>query len=128
MKNQVGMICFIFPRSDHVVVPTDDMKFIFWHERPSYEEVEQDRLDFVSRFPIEKILQMKIDEYVAGKPDPKTGDVDRTTFCYILERGLLFFGGIGGTPAIKFGIYYSKSKKDYVYKGDFNSSDEALLQ
>ncbi len=32
MKNQIGMICFICPCSDSVVVPTDDVKFILRHE------------------------------------------------------------------------------------------------
>ena len=60
-------------------------------------------------------MNMQVDEYVAGKPDPQTGRVNKSTFCYLLEFGLSSFGGIGGRKARKFGIYYSKESNQYVY-------------
>ena len=63
-----------------------------------------ERSSFVSDFPIDKIQSMKLDEYVPGKPDSKTGQVDKTTFCYRLERSLPWQGRHPGSSSTK--IWY----------------------
>lgn len=87
---------------------------------------KQEHEMFVTRFPLENIPQMQIDEYVAGKLDPQTGRANRSTFCYLLEFGLPSFGGIGGRSANKFGIYYSNSAHAYVYDKKYPSPEEAF--
>ena len=57
---------------------------------------------------------MKIDEYVAGKHDPQSNEVNKTTFCYRLELELGILSGIGGTIALKFGIYFNKKNKTMI--------------
>ena len=71
---------------------------------------------------------MDIDEYIIGKPDPDTGLPRKSTFCYHLENGLLSdFGGIAGTPADKFGIYFDKENLRYVYDdAKFSTLQEAF--
>jgi hypothetical protein len=91
------------------------------------ELIEKEHNMFVERFPIENIVNIKLDEYVAGKPDPQTGGVNRSTFCYLLEFGTDTFGGIGGRQAKKFGIHYDKVLREYIYnKEKYTSVDEAF--
>lgn len=85
----------------------DKNKSLFDPDRITSEEREKLRSSFVSDFPIDEILEMKLDDYVAGKHDPISNQVDRSTFCYRLERGLSGLGGISGVVAQKFGIYFN---------------------
>lgn len=57
---------------------------------------EGGRIDFVSKFPIDQIGKLQIDEYVAG--------TDKNSFSYWLEFKKILFG-IGGGNASKFGLY-----------------------
>lgn len=87
----------------------------------------KDHQMFVTRFPMENITNIQLDEYVAGKPDPQTGLVNKSTYCYLLEFGLPSFGGIGGRHAGKFGIHYNKKLNEYVYdKRKYSSPEEAF--
>lgn len=65
---------------------------------------EKMRKEFIKKFPKEKLLDLKVEEYI--------GYGDKTTFCYFLEFGNLTMG-IGGGNATKFGIYANKNK-DYI--------------
>ena len=86
-----------------------------------------ERSSFVSDFPIDKIQSMKLDEYVPGKPDSKTGQVDKTTFCYRLERSLPWQGSIQGVVAQKFGIYFNREENTYKYnKQKYDSLEKAF--
>jgi hypothetical protein len=66
---------------------------------------EKGRLDFIAKFPLGSLLQLKLDEYVLG--------TDKESFCYWLEfkkiddNFILF--GIGGGNSSKFGLYKSKN-------------------
>ena len=57
---------------------------------------ESGRIEFVSKFPIDQIGKLQIDEYVAG--------TDKNSFSYWLEFKKILFG-IGGGNASKFGLY-----------------------
>jgi len=57
---------------------------------------ENGRLSFISKFPLDKIKDLNIDEYVQG--------TDENSFCYWLEFKKILFG-IGGGNASKFGVY-----------------------
>jgi len=65
---------------------------------------EKGRLDFVTKFPIDRISELSLDEYVLG--------TDKESFCYWLEfkkiEDTVILFGIGGGNASKFGLYKSK--------------------
>jgi MoxR-like ATPase len=93
-----------------------------WKEKTNREEEQE----FATKFPINELENLEIDNYVQGKPDPSTKDTNRNTFCYILEQGLHASGSIPG-PADKFGIYYdNKIRHDYAFTKDHTSSEEAF--
>lgn len=70
---------------------------------------EKRRKDFVRRFPVSRIRNMNIDEYVQGR------GVQEDNFCYELEWTLGALGKINGAPCTKFGIYYSRKRDKYEY-------------
>jgi len=73
---------------------------------------------FVKDFPPSKIASLRLDEYVIGK------GADNPSFCYRLERELDDLGRITGSPAIKFGVYYSKSTGNYLHAKKWGESVE----
>ncbi|MCR9064374.1 MAG: AAA family ATPase [Cytophagales bacterium] len=76
--------------------------------KDNIDKRENDRQSFVSKFPIDTIKDLSIDEYVQG--------TDENSFCYWLEfKNILF--GIGGGNASKFGIYKAKDGKYYTSYG-----------
>ncbi|MFA6322933.1 MAG: DUF3883 domain-containing protein [Candidatus Buchananbacteria bacterium] len=78
-----------------------------------FKAVEKLRLDFVSKFPINKIQEISIDEYVIGKGSHES-------FCYILENSLKPYGDIHGATSKKFGIYYGVEGDDKIRKYRIN--------
>jgi 5-methylcytosine-specific restriction protein B len=70
------------------------------------ESKEKGRLEFISKFPLALIQNIKADEYCLGTSED--------SFCYWLEFKEILFG-IGGGNASKFGIY--KSKDGNYYEG-----------
>ena len=92
------------------------------------KQIRKQGLDFISLFPRDRISEIDIDEYIIGKPNPLTGNANKSTFCYHLENGLVAsFGGIGGQPADKYGIYYNKNNNRYVYNTvNFPNYNEAF--
>ena len=60
---------------------------------------ETGRLSFISKFPLNTIKDLSIDQYVQG--------TDENSFCYWLEFKKILFG-IGGGNASKFGVYKAK--------------------
>jgi hypothetical protein len=62
------------------------------------------RTKFTAAYPIAKIKGLTKEKYVIGKGS--------TTFCYRLEREMNCLGGILGSNAFKFGVYYGKTKSD----------------
>ena len=81
--------------------------------------------EFIRKFPIDNLENIKVDNYVQGKPDPVTADTNRNTFCYILEHGLYTSGSIPGTT-YKFGIYFDKEKNEYILAKDHTSWEDAF--
>lgn len=76
--------------------------------KENIDKREDGRLSFVSKFPIDTIKDLSIDEYVQG--------TDENSFCYWLEFKKILFG-IGGGNASKFGIYKAKDGKYYTSYG-----------
>ena len=84
------------------------------------------RSEFISKFPTDKILEIEIDKYIIGKKVAETNEINKNTFCYILEYGLPGFGGIGSGSPKKFGIYYNPKEERYIYDNNkFRSNTDA---
>lgn len=71
------------------------------------KEIEMLRNEFTELFPISKLLNMQIDDYVVGN--------GKESFCYWLETKLKEFGSIkgGSTADKKFGLYFNKAEGNY---------------
>ncbi|MFU1795398.1 McrB family protein [Paenibacillus azoreducens] len=82
---------------------------------PSMEKVqslEEARDQFVTRFPLDSLGNMKVEEYASIN--------SKDTFIYWLERkGIL--AGIGGGNSSKFGIYHARD--GHYYKGYGNNKE-----
>ena len=80
---------------------------------------EKGRLEFVTKFPIDKISELTLDEYGLG--------TDKDSFCYWLEfkkiEDKIIVFGIGGGNASKFGLYKSK---DGLYQTGYGENKKAL--
>lgn len=74
----------------------------------SIDDREDRRLSFISKFPLEKIKDLSVDEYVQG--------TDKNSFCYWLEFKKILFG-IGGANASKYGIYKAKNGNYFTGAG-----------
>ncbi|WP_194974581.1 McrB family protein [Aquiflexum lacus] len=78
---------------------------------------ENDRLSFIEKFPLEKIKDLSIDQFVQG--------TNENSFCYWLEFKKIGFG-IGGGNASKFGIYKTKNKEKEVYATGYGKNKTYL--
>lgn len=78
---------------------------------PNYINTQElARKAFIEKFPIDKILDLTLEEFALGNGED--------AFCYWLEfkkfeNEILFFG-IGGSTSAKFGLYKSKNNKYYI--------------
>jgi len=112
---------------EEIIKEFDRNRNFFDPERTSRkDETLKLRNKFLEKFPINKIPEMKLDDYVMGKPDETTGDPRRDTFSYYLEKSLQEFGRISGRWSRFHGIYWNKDKNRYVWNGDFNNENEAF--
>ena len=87
----------LFNKSQHFNLPQENI-----------DKKENDRLLFISKFPIDTIKDLSIDQYVQG--------TDENSFCYWLEFKKILFG-IGGGNASKFGVYKAKDGNYYSSYG-----------
>lgn len=82
------------------------------------------RNEFIEEYPLEKLKELTLDEYVLGTENFKD------SFSYKLEFGKYKYAaaGIGGNTSAKFGIY--KSKEGYNINGDkaVESPEEYWMQ
>ena len=74
------------------------------------EQREKDRLSFIEKFPLNKLKDLPIDQFVQGTDD--------NSFCFWLEFKKIGFG-IGGGNASNFGIYKTKNNKEIAEKKPF---------
>lgn len=86
----------------------------------SLEEKEKWK-DFIEKYNVDYIKnRMQIDDYITGKKS-------KTSFCYMVENGLMFLGSIRGARAFKFGVYYGITHDDptpmYRYSKYFSDED-----
>jgi 5-methylcytosine-specific restriction protein B len=111
---------------EKLILEYDKNKEFFGKRKITEKEAMQLRSEFISDFPQDKILELSIDKYVFGTINKESGKLDESTFCFRLEFRLPGFGGIRGTPATKFGIYFDREKQKYVYdEKKFSSPEES---
>jgi hypothetical protein len=89
------------------------LSFIENQNKENLKTVERMRKQFVADYPVKKIKDLTLDEYVIGKGS------DNLSFCYRLERKLDSLGRILGAQANKFGIYYGVTNSDETKKYRF---------
>ncbi|MFA1822902.1 AAA family ATPase [Virgibacillus oceani] len=96
-------------------------------DQETLEEKKRGHLEFLNRFPLEKLDELSVEEYA----NTKTKD----SFIYWLERkGIL--SGVGGGNASKFGIYLAENgdyckgagKQKTVLQGDQLSEEFTILK
>ena len=80
---------------------------------------------FISDYSKDKILELKLKEYVIGF------GAENPSFCYRIENKLKEYGDLHGSYSTKFGLYYGKAgdnnEKKYRYSKKYgNSVDEAF--
>lgn len=107
--------------------PVDKIKELVDGFIPDFEkrtEHENMRLNFVSKYPIDTLHELSLEEYCLG-----TGETGN--FCWWIEKPLrelgMFFPGPKG--AYSYGVFFSKEISDYKKHGDFpetQSMEEAL--
>lgn len=88
-------------------------------------EIDTLRKKFTSDYPINRITNLTIDEYVTGK--------GASTFCNRIENDLNHWGNIHGSFASKFGLYYGKfgknSKPKYrIGRKEFGTDENVALK
>lgn len=67
-------------------------------------DAEQARGAFLYAFPLDKLKRMRLEQYVIG--------TQRPTFCAFVEAKTRAWANIQGATALKFGIYFGRTKKD----------------
>lgn len=74
-----------------------------------FKETDSLRKKFVKDFPVDRIKNLSLDEYVLGKGES-------SSFCYRIENQLNLWGNIHGSNARKFGLYFGTFGKDLERK------------
>ena len=69
--------------------------------------------EFVQKFPKEALPELKLKQYAIGRPD---------SFCHWVEFKTHDLGSVAGGSARKWGIYWSKSKQDWMWNKSLESS------
>ena len=100
---------------EELIKKFDENKQLFNPDWPGIEGQRADREKFQNRFPPERIPSLALNEYVAGKADPQTGDSNRDSFCNVLEGQLNSLGSLWGSYSTKFGIFFSPKRNDYYF-------------
>lgn len=99
-------------------------QLVDWASKNSPRASEKDlqvRRDFVERYPLQRLPDLKLNDYVMGH-----GDQDN--FCYWLERKTDNLGSMFGGSSKKFGVYWSAKNQDYVVNRMFKDAEEAKAQ
>jgi len=115
------------PKLEELIKKFDENKQLFDPDWTGIEGQRTDKEKFQNQFPLERIPSLSLNEYVAGKADPQTGDTNRGSFCNVLEGQLNSLGSLWGTYATKFGIFFSSKRNDYFFDSKkFSNPTEAL--
>jgi hypothetical protein len=86
-------------------------------------ELESLRQAFVSRFPMDRLEQLTLEEYALGHEGYKD------SFCYWLEWETTKLGSVRGGSSAKWGVWWNSSANKWIYnEGVFDSPTDALKQ
>jgi hypothetical protein len=88
-------------------------KFDATYDRTREDLALRSRGDFLRAFPIKRLADLEVDDYVIGLKKP--------TFCDYVEPKTSLWAVIMGATAFKFGIYYGKTKSDPIIKYRFTA-------
>ena len=93
-----------------------------------YERAQKERESFLSRFPIDRVKSLSLDEYAFVN----SADGDSHSFCTIIYSELEEIAHTGNAYTHMFGIYYKKGRKlalSPTYRKDFGDDfDKAFEQ
>lgn len=92
----------------------------FTYSEAARIEEETLRQRFMERFPPSFLETMTLEQYCLGL------EPTENSFCYWLEYKTRPLGGIGGGSAQKFGIYFDKEQKKFVFKNQYESKEQAF--
>lgn len=84
-----------------------------------YQEFKAIRNDFIRQFPASGIASLDLKSYCIG-----SGSEDN--FCYWVERRTRRLGSILGATALKFRVYYDKTKAKHIYLKEYDSAEAAI--
>ena len=84
------------------------------------DDLKQLREEFVKSFPIDKLTEMTLDQYAAGKHDREIG----STFCHWIEFRTKKLGSISGGSSAKFGIAWSAKYKKWEWNQVLQADNE----
>lgn len=103
-------------------------EYINDNDPEEFEKYIEDELkirnDFSTKFNLNKLMTMPINEFVIGKS--QIDENGKNAFCYVLETQMKKLGEMRGATVEKFGIWYSKDEEDYKYTNKYgNTVDEA---
>lgn len=82
----------------------------------------QARNEFVSKFPINSIKDLTLDEFVIGRKGIDSNG--EKSFCYLLEISMRKLGEMRGATSQKFGVWYSKKNKQYEFTKKYEQTLE----
>jgi len=91
-----------------------------------FKDIDSLRRKFVKDFPINRIKNLSLDEYVVGKGES-------LSFCNRIENELNLWGNIHGSNARKFGLYFGtfgedKERKYRIGKNAFGTDKDKALK
>ena len=91
----------------------------YYNFKKTFKSIEKKRIEFIKKFPSNKINNIKLDDYVIGKKKDCMIMLlvkKKESFCYYLENTLSDLGSIKGGSATadkKFGVYYNTKEQKY---------------
>lgn len=90
--------------------------------KKAYREFENLRNSFVNKYSVQEIKKLSKEEFALGKKE-----VNKDTFCYMLEFATAELGRINGATSKKYGLYIDKKTQEFKFtKTKYNSPDDAI--
>ena len=88
----------------------------------AYREFESLRKSFIQKYTVQKIKNLSKEEFALGKKE-----VDKESFCYMLEFATAELGRINGATSRKYGLYIDKKTQEFKFtKTKYNSPEDAI--
>jgi len=116
------------PSLEEIVAQFKQNRKIFDVMRPSIEEIEEIRLQFVNDFSKEKLSKLSLEEYADGYIDPNTGDKKQNSFSYRVAVKMPIFGSIENPSGLyTHEVFIRKNTQNPDYrKSRYKTIDEAF--